>query len=193
MDTYTRRLPNAITLMRPVLACVFVSLLPGRFAGSTGAAAPLAVFACICLTDFLDGRLARALGAVSKAGAYLDVYSDFFYITASLVALNVLGQIPVWFTAVVFVKFLEYVVTSRVLRGGGAVFVTDPFGRIAAGLFFIVPGIACAFFDAPLCAVIIPVALYLAGALALVSSVTRWVSCTEGIGRRGAVQRGVMR
>jgi phosphatidylglycerophosphate synthase len=187
-----RHIPNAVTLLRPGLACVFIALLPGRFGGGSGIAA-VAVFCAICLTDFLDGRLARALGAATEAGAYLDLISDFFYIAASLVTLNILGQMPVWFTAAMLIKFIEYIVTSRILCRGGDVFIPDPFGRIAAGLFFIVPGLACAFFDTPPYPVILPAAMYLAGSLTLVSSVTRWVSCAGIMGKRGAVQRGVSR
>ena len=186
MSRLKRSIPNIITLSRPLLACAFAALLPGFFGGIRSAALPLAVFAAICLSDFLDGRAARALGAVSMIGARLDLYSDFLYIGVSLVTLNVLGQAPVWFTAVVIAKFIEYLITSRILgRGREGVYIHDPFGRIAAGMFFIMPGLACALYwiqwrGAVFCAV-----LYLAAALALVSSVIRCISCvgksTDGI------------
>lgn len=176
MKSWTRHLPNAVTLLRPVLACIFIALLPGRFAGSIGATVPLLVFACICVSDFLDGRIARALDAVSKTGACLDLYSDFFYITASLVTLNILGQTPVWFTVVVILKFFEYLMTSRILRRGCGTFVPDPLGRAAAGLFFITPGLTCGLFGLP---VFYSGVLRLAAGAAFASSVMRWLSCTR--------------
>lgn len=142
-----------------------------------GAAFPLAVFGGICLTDFVDGRIARAWGAVSRTGAYLDLYCDLFYIAASLTVLNLLGQVSVWFTSIVFVKSIEYLITSRILCRGDGSFVSDPLGRAAAGLFFIIPGLVCALYRVWGGSLLIDCILYLAAALALLSFITRSMSC----------------
>jgi len=170
-------LPTAITLLRPALACVFVALLPGRFRGDIGPAVPLLLFVAICLSDFLDGRIARVLGMVSETGAYLDLYSDFFYITASLVTLNLLKRAPAWFTAVVLVKFIEYLITSRILLRGGCGFVPNPLGRMAAGLFFLMPGILCALYGINGYQAVSGWVLMAAACVAIVSSLNRCAQC----------------
>ena len=188
MNTLKRSIPNIVTLSRSALACVFAALLPGRFDGDIGLTVPLLLFAVICISDFLDGRLARSLGAVSETGAYLDLYGDFFYIALSLVTLNLLGRMPLWFTAVVTLKFIEYLITSRILRRNGMVFVFDPLGRGAAGLFFAAPGAACMFCGVHGWEHVFYVVLYLAAVLATVSSITRSVSCARVV--KGGVLHG---
>jgi CDP-diacylglycerol---glycerol-3-phosphate 3-phosphatidyltransferase len=146
------QIPNLLSLLRVVLACVFFALMIELFRYNSGFIVTLAVFCAICLTDFLDGQLARKLGATSEAGAWLDLGADLFYIVISLVVLNALGQVPAWFTIIVIGKFIEYLITSFVLRPyreNGAVFVRDFFGRCVAYLYFFIPGIICVLYVVP--------------------------------------------
>ncbi len=74
---------NAVTCLRIVLLVPLLVLL-----GTTGAAdrwAALAVFLVAGLTDIVDGRIARALGEVSRLGALLDLVADRL-LTLSVVA-----------------------------------------------------------------------------------------------------------
>jgi CDP-diacylglycerol--glycerol-3-phosphate 3-phosphatidyltransferase len=171
-------LPNAVTLLRLPLAALYLILL------SSGApAGAFAVFCAACLTDFADGRAARALGAATALGAHLDAFADLFFIVFTLLALNLLGLAPFWFTAAVLVKFAEFLVTSALMRHGrgGAVWVFDRAGRLAALLFYSVPGIACLllWMHASLYAPVMSALQIVSVVLALLSSAGRCAACVK--------------
>ncbi len=135
-----RHIPNIITLARIPLTILLLYLILQR-----EYMAAAMVFAAICLTDISDGAAARALGACSRLGAYLDVASDLLYVITSLAVLNINGRVPLWFMAVVVLKFIEFVVTSRILkrRGEAGAWIFDWLGRCFAALAFISPGVFC--------------------------------------------------
>src|SRR6185369_12513964 len=63
------------------------------------AALGILVFAGV--SDYLDGRLARALNQTSRLGTLLDPLADRLYILATIIALTIRGNIPWWLTAVI--------------------------------------------------------------------------------------------
>lgn len=90
------RLPTALTLVRLALAPAIAALilLAGQSIYSLGLGfaglcyiAACALFVVAAATDWLDGALARRLGAVSALGAALDHVADKALIAAALVAL----------------------------------------------------------------------------------------------------------
>ncbi|MEV5569829.1 CDP-alcohol phosphatidyltransferase family protein [Spirillospora sp. NPDC052269] len=56
------------------------------------------------LSDWLDGKLARALNQTSKLGTVLDPAADRLYILATLVGLTVRDVIPVWLLAILLAR-----------------------------------------------------------------------------------------
>lgn len=83
-------LPNILTLSRIVAVPVLVFLLwwPGWEAGY------LAAFAMYCLmglTDYFDGYVARAQGAVSRLGVFLDPIADKIMVAAVILVLAAQG------------------------------------------------------------------------------------------------------
>jgi len=65
---------NTLTVARLILLAPLVVLLARG--GVTNQWAALGVFLLAGLTDILDGRVARALGEVSRLGAMLDLIAD---------------------------------------------------------------------------------------------------------------------
>jgi len=90
-------LPNLFTLARlalaPFILAAIVKLRP---------MAALALFVAAAITDALDGYLARKLGTVTSAGAYLDPIADKVLLSGVYVALAVIGSVPVWLVVVIF-------------------------------------------------------------------------------------------
>ena len=78
-------LPNLLTLMRivliPVLIVVFYLPLPGAHAFAA------VIFALACITDWLDGYLARKLKQISPFGAFLDPVADKLIVASTLLLL----------------------------------------------------------------------------------------------------------
>ncbi len=174
------RLPNAISLLRVLLACFFFALLPGLFLENSGFTVTLFVFGAICVTDLVDGMLARKLGATSLSGAWLDLSADLFYIVISLIVLNVLGQVPIWFTVLVTIKFVEYLITSRIFhKQGKAILFGDPVGRYTASFYFFLPGIICILYRVPGWdhRAVVDLLVLIAGFFTILSSVIRCSAC----------------
>lgn len=117
MKKYLVVLPNFLTILRFLLSVQFLRLLAKLFqhGGTHVSVLPFGLLFFIYLTDFLDGRLARALQAVSEAGSILDVSADCFFIVSSLIFFNIRNLLPIWFTAVVILDFCGFLLTSKIL------------------------------------------------------------------------------
>jgi cardiolipin synthase (CMP-forming) len=83
-------LPNLLTLSRIVTVPVLVALLwwPQWTAGYGIA---FAVYCLMGLTDYFDGYVARAQGAVSKLGIFLDPIADKIMVAAVILVLAAQG------------------------------------------------------------------------------------------------------
>ena len=98
-------IPNAIGALRLAGVPVFLWLVLGPRTATADAWA-VAVLIIAGLSDWLDGKLARALNQGSRLGQLLDPAADRLYIAATLVALAVRGIIPWWLFGVLAVREL---------------------------------------------------------------------------------------
>lgn len=114
-------LPNALTLGRllvvPFLALLLV--LDGASAGTRAVAAGL--FALACLTDVVDGHLARSRGQVTDFGIMADPIADKALVSTALVGLSLLGILPWWATAVVLGREVAVTVMRSALARHGMI------------------------------------------------------------------------
>ena len=85
-------LPNFLTVLRiiSIPALVFAFQLPGVWSNWTA----LVVFVVAGATDYLDGMLARKLGATTDLGRMLDPIADKMLAAAAILMLLVTGNIP---------------------------------------------------------------------------------------------------
>jgi cardiolipin synthase len=115
-DVFT--IPNAISLARLAGVPVFLWLVLGvrTQAGDWWA---LAILAAAGFSDWLDGKLARALNQQSRLGELLDPAADRLYIVATIVALAVRAIIGWWLVAVLALRELTLGVVLLVLRRAG--------------------------------------------------------------------------
>jgi cardiolipin synthase (CMP-forming) len=110
--------PNALSMLRLLGVPLLLWLVLGPHADGWA----LLVLAVSALTDYLDGKIARATGQLSSYGAILDPAADRAYIAAVVIALAIRDIIPWW---LVFVLVGREVVMGIVLllmrlRGLGA-------------------------------------------------------------------------
>ena len=95
---------NILTVARILLVPVFVVCL---VQGGTGwRLAALAAFGGASLTDFFDGELARRRGLVTDFGKIADPIADKALTGAALITLSVIGELPVWVTALILFREL---------------------------------------------------------------------------------------
>jgi cardiolipin synthase len=97
-------IPTALTWLRIVLIPVFVGIyyvpqewLTPVMANWTG----MGVFALAAVTDWLDGYLARRLGATSAFGAFLDPVADKLMVAAALILLVELGRAEAYLAIII--------------------------------------------------------------------------------------------
>jgi len=108
-------IPNAISAARLAGVPVFLWLVLGpRTATADYWAVALLIVAG--LSDWLDGKIARALNQGSRLGEVLDPLADRLYIAATIVALAVRGIIPWWLVAILALRELLVGVALVVLK-----------------------------------------------------------------------------
>jgi len=140
-------LPDVLTGSRFVLGPLFAATFPV----SPGLA--LAIAALAAATDFVDGRLARALGVGSRRGAALDVSADAAFV---LIGLGVLARAGVLSVALPVAAAISLAALAREWRRppGGLAATRDRPDRVghAAGILnygAVLAGAGVAAFDVP--------------------------------------------
>ncbi len=108
-------IPNGISAARLAGVPVFLWLVLGpRTAVADYWAVGLLIAAG--LSDWLDGKIARALNQTSRLGQLLDPAADRLYIAATIIALAIRGIIPWWLVAVLALRELTVGGALAVLR-----------------------------------------------------------------------------
>lgn len=138
--TRLRWLPNAITSLRlaalPVLAW-FLAVDDGPT--STRAAI---CFAVIGATDFIDGFLARRLGAESRFGAIADPFADRMLMAVGLVGLIALDRYSWPGPSIILARDVIAVIAFVVLARRGVTLRVDTAGKISSGMAMFAVGLA---------------------------------------------------
>ena len=98
-------IPNALSAARLAGVPVFLWLVLG-LRSATGDYWAVGLLIVAGATDWLDGKIARALNQGSRLGQVLDPAADRLYIAATLVALAVRGIIPWWLLGVLALREL---------------------------------------------------------------------------------------
>ncbi len=105
-------IPNALSTLRLIGVPVFLWLVLGPEADG----AALGVLAFAGISDYLDGKLARALNQMSRLGVLLDPLADRLYILSTIIALTVRGIVPVWFAVLLLARDAALLVLPPLLR-----------------------------------------------------------------------------
>ena len=130
---------NCLTLFRiPLSVFAYMEITTGTIRGIYY----LCLFLGIAVSDFLDGKCARAFHVQSSFGAIADVICDFFYIMTSTYVLYRLDCLPIWVLILITVKLFEFILTSLLIKRvqyRSHIFMFDRIGRYTAIGFYILP------------------------------------------------------
>src|ERR1022692_1672457 len=108
-------IPNAISLTRLAGVPVFLWLVLG-LRSSAGDWWAVGLLFAAGASDWLDGKIARALNQQSRLGELLDPAADRLYIVATIVALAIRAIIPWWLVGVLAVRELLLAAVLLALR-----------------------------------------------------------------------------
>src|SRR5579863_10673852 len=159
-------IPNGISVARLLGVPLFLWLVLGPRTATADAWA-VGVLIVSAISDWLDGKIARALGQESRLGQVLDPAADRLYIAATLIGLAVRGIIGWWLVGLLAARELAVGVALAALRRRGFGTLQVSFVGKAATL--------CVLYAFPL--------LFLgahAGDVALVTRVTGWAFAIWG-------------
>lgn len=124
-------IPNILTLLRIALIPIFtLAFLQGAFDRALG------FFILAGITDLLDGAIARAWKLKTRLGAFLDPAADKLLMNTSFVVFYLTGVVPLWLTAVVFVRDLWIVTGIAILKVKGVKITVAPTALSKLNTFF---------------------------------------------------------
>lgn len=133
--TATRRprvltLPNLLSLSRIAVAPLLIWLLqdPGAEAGALAALA----FFIACLSDALDGWLARRSNAITSLGKFLDPLADKVLVISALVMLVAMRRepgVPAWMVAALAARELAVTGLRTIALDEGVVLGAESLGK----------------------------------------------------------------
>lgn len=102
-------LPNKITVFRVLLIPVFVVLLMIDSIPYYNFLA-LTVFVIACITDFLDGYIARKYKLVTNFGKFMDPLADKVLVCTAMILLIELDMIPAVIVAIIMAR--EFIISG---------------------------------------------------------------------------------
>ena len=93
---------NKLTILRVLMIPAFLVVLYWGFPGSRYVA--LGIYIVACLTDLLDGYIARHYNQVSDFGKFMDPLADKMLVMAAMCYFVEYGQMPGWCLAIVLLR-----------------------------------------------------------------------------------------
>ena len=120
-------LPNILTCLRVLLIPVFMVLAcQGNLPCDIAA---LIVYVVACLTDYVDGNLARKNNQVTNFGKFMDPVADKLLVMAALLLFVEDGTISAWMVAIILGR--EFIVSAlrMVAASEGLVIAANMWGK----------------------------------------------------------------
>jgi len=108
------QIPNILTVIRILLIPVIIYLLQ-MDRHQLG----LIIFVIAAVTDALDGFIAKSFKITSKFGTYLDPIADKLLLNSTYAILAIMGWLPIWLAALVWLRDLVIFVGAAALKFRG--------------------------------------------------------------------------
>ena len=120
-------LPNKLSIARVLCIPAIVTLL--HFPSDGCRIAATALFILGCVTDFLDGRIARKQNLVTDFGKFIDPVADKLLVLTTLIMLIHLEKMPAWIVIVILCRELAVDGLRLVAVTKGQVIAAGPLGK----------------------------------------------------------------
>lgn len=132
-------LANRITVLRMVFIPVFLVVLLGEWPAFIDPPSwwrtmqpwiAAAIFTVLAATDAVDGHIARTRNQVTTFGKFIDPLADKLLVTAALIALVDLEQLPSWIALVIISRELVVSGLRMVAVAEGRVIAASSHGKL---------------------------------------------------------------
>ena len=121
-------LPNKITIFRVFMIPLFVVLMMlQRLPGNEFYA--LAVYAIACISDALDGHIARKYNLITDFGKFMDPVADKLLVCSALICFVEQGLMPAWIVLIIIARELIIDGFRLVAAGKGIVIAASIWGK----------------------------------------------------------------
>ena len=122
-------LPNKLTLFRVFLIPVFVVFMLVSVTGPYDKWIALAIYVIACLTDMLDGKIARKYNLITDFGKFMDPLADKLLVCSAMICLIELGRLPAWIVIVIISR--EFIISGfrLVAADNGVVIAASWWGK----------------------------------------------------------------
>lgn len=113
-------IPNVLSMARLVGVPLFLWLILWPvFGGPKNDAWAIAILMLSGVSDYLDGKLARRWGQVSRLGQLLDPLADRLFVLSTIVGLTARRIMPWWLTAILLAREIFIASLLPILRRHG--------------------------------------------------------------------------
>ena len=121
-------LPNKITIFRVFMIPLFVVLMMlQRIPGNEFYA--LAVYAIACISDAVDGHIARKYNLITDFGKFMDPVADKLLVCSALVCFVEQGLMPAWVALIIIARELIIDGCRLVAASKGIVIAASIWGK----------------------------------------------------------------
>ncbi len=120
-------LPNKLSIARVLCIPVIVTLL--HFPSDTCRIIAAVLFIIGCLTDFLDGRIARKHNLITDFGKFIDPVADKLLVLTTMIMLIHSGKMPAWIVIIILCRELAVDGLRMVAVTKGQVIAAGPLGK----------------------------------------------------------------
>jgi CDP-diacylglycerol--glycerol-3-phosphate 3-phosphatidyltransferase len=121
-------LPNKLTLLRVCMIPFFVVF--ARMSAFWAQCVAVGIYALACVTDTLDGHIARSRNLITDFGKFMDPIADKLLVMSALVVLTAQGRMLDWVCILMLAR--EFLVSGfrLVAVENGRVIAAGPLGKL---------------------------------------------------------------
>ncbi len=121
-------LPNKLTLLRVCMIPFFVVF--ARMEPFWAQAVAVGIYALACVTDALDGHIARSRNLITNFGKFMDPIADKLLVMSAMIVLAAQGRMPDWVCILMLGR--EFLVSGfrLVAVENGVVIAAGPLGKV---------------------------------------------------------------
>lgn len=121
-------LPNKLTVMRLVFIPFFIFFLMTDYFSATSIVA-LVIFAAACITDALDGKIARKRNLITDFGKFADPLADKILVMSAMICFVTLDRLPFWICIIILAREFAISGFRLVVAGKGVVLAASMWGK----------------------------------------------------------------